>query len=344
MIFKKNNIDQPLFFIYIKNFISFILFIFIKSLALKSKTDNPKNILFVNTGQIGDLIISSLVLVNEDKFENGKEMFLLIKKKYYDLFAHYNGRVKIIYWDYPLYRFSMLYRIKFLKELQKLNLEYAINITSARGPNNDEITIVSGALKKMCFKSNQKHMRRIFANYYDKHYDRILDFKNKTEFEKQSELLELLTKKEINRRAKYFLSNEIIAEVESKIDSIRTVQRDKLIVINPMSDIEEKDWSAKNYYELNNLFLNDNYLIIYQGSRNQRNKIEKIIPKAKNIINIAGEFTLTQSAALIQLADLFICNDSGFTHIAKALGKPLIGIIGCGSHGIFFPYNEKKIN
>ena len=36
---------------------------------------------------------------------------------------------------------------------------------------------------------------------------------------------------------------------------------------------------------------------------------------------------------------IFIGNDSGFTHIAKALRKKFIGIIGGASYGIYFPYN-----
>jgi len=95
---------------------------------------------------------------------------------------------------------------------------------------------------------------------------------------------------------------------------------------------------------LTKLLSQNNFVILFQGTEVQKKNINSLIINSQKNINIAGRHIISQSAALIQLADLFIGNDSGFTHIAKALGKPLIGIIGCGSHGIFFPYNEKKIN
>lgn len=342
MIFKKNNIDQPLLFIYLKNLIALVLFIFFKKIISSSKFEKSQNILFINTGQIGDLVISTLVLVNDNLFEQEKEIYLLVKNKYSDFFTYYNGRVKIIYWDYTRYRISFLYRIKFVKELQKLNLEYAINLTTARGPLNDELTLLSGASKKLCFANDQKHLRRIFTKCYDKYYDKIFDLRGKTEFEKQSLMLESILNREIVRSTRFYLNNDIISEVNSKLRTFHNVHYEKIIVINPLSDIEEKNWPGKNYYELNNLFVNDNYLVVYQGSNQQKNKIEKLIPKSKNIINLAGKFTLSQSAALISLADLFIGNDSGFTHIAKALNKTTIAIIGGGSYGSFFPYLERE--
>jgi ADP-heptose:LPS heptosyltransferase len=341
MIFKKNNIDQPLLFIYLKNLIALVIFILFKKINGSRKFEKAQNILFINTGQIGDLVLSTLVLVNEDLFEQGKEIYLLVKKKYSDLFTYYNGRVKIIYWDHTLYRFSFLYRIKFIKELQKLNLEYAINFTTARGPLNDEITLLSGATKKLCFANDQKHLNRIFTKHYDKYYDKIFVLRGKTEFEKQSIVLESILTRKINLKTKYYLNNDIIPEVNSKLKTFYNVHYEKIIVINPLSDIEEKNWPGKYYHELNHQFSNDNYLIVYQGSKQQKNRIDKLIPKSKNIINVAGEYTLSQSAALISIADLFIGNDSGYTHIAKALNKTTIAIIGCGSYGSFFPYLER---
>ncbi len=341
MIFKKNNIDQSLLFIYLKNAIALALFFLVKKIANGHKFKKAQNILFINTGQIGDIVLSTLVLVNEDLFEEEKEIYLLVMKKYSDLFTYYSGRVKIIYWDHTRYRFSFLYRIKFIKELQKLNLEYAINLTTARGPLNDEITLLSGASKKVCLTNNQKHLRRIFTKHYNKYYDRIFVLRGKTEFEKQSIVLESILTRKINLMTKYYLNNDIISEVNPKLKTFYNVHYEKIIVINPLSDIEEKNWPGRNYHELNHLFSNDNYLIIYQGSKQQKNRIDKLIPKSKYIINIAGQFTLSQSAALISIADLFIGNDSGYTHIAKALNKTTIAIIGCGSYGTFFPYLER---
>lgn len=341
MIFKKNNIDQPLLYIYLKNTAAFIIFLFIKFIVKNKRANNHQNILFINTGQIGDLVISTLFFVNDDLFDQEKEIYFLVKKKYSDLFTNYNGRVKIIYWDHTHYRYSFWYRVKFITRLQKLDLELAVNLTTAHGPLNDELTILSGALEKLCLANDQKHLVRIFTKFYDKFYNTIFDLRLKTEFEKQSLVLETILNRKIEQKTNYYLSSDNISQVKSKLRKLYNGHYEKIIVINPLSEIEGKNWPGKYYYELNNLFLNDNYLILYQGSIQQKNKIDKLIPKSQNIINIAGQFTLSQSAALISIANLFIGNDSGFTHIAKALNKTIIAIIGGGSYGSFFPYLER---
>ncbi|MHB8904891.1 MAG: glycosyltransferase family 9 protein, partial [Melioribacteraceae bacterium] len=102
--------------------------------------------------------------------------------------------------------------------------------------------------------------------------------------------------------------------------------------------IEEKNWHSDNYRELFFLLDQEDYIVLCQGTSRQRGRIEELIGGLNNVFNIAGELTLSQSAALISLCDLYIGNDSGFTHIAKALNKTIIAIIGGGSYGSFFPY------
>ncbi len=46
--------------------------------------------------------------------------------------------------------------------------------------------------------------------------------------------------------------------------------------------------------------------------------------------------TIVESGAIVKASKLFIGNDSGFTHIAKAIGIPFIAVIGGGMYGKFF--------
>jgi ADP-heptose:LPS heptosyltransferase len=51
----------------------------------------------------------------------------------------------------------------------------------------------------------------------------------------------------------------------------------------------------------------------------------------------AGEVSLLTSLALVELADLFVGNDSGLLHAAATLGTPYIGIYGPTSVANFHP-------
>ncbi len=49
------------------------------------------------------------------------------------------------------------------------------------------------------------------------------------------------------------------------------------------------------------------------------------VPKAVNAI---AEFNYKQSAALMQLSRVLVCNDSGPMHVAAAVGTPTVSVFG----------------
>jgi ADP-heptose:LPS heptosyltransferase len=324
-----------------KDFTSLLIFLILQKILAKQNSQYSNNILFINTGQIGDLIISSLILANENAFNDDQEVYLIVKKKYSDIYANYKGKVKIMLWDYNRYRFSILYRIKIIRLIQRLHIKYTFNITTARGPINDELALLSKAEKVFCFQNDSKQLNRYLMKYYNNLYDELFIATGKNEYDKILYILKFICTKEIFQDTKYYLSDGIINNISSEILNYRK-ENQKIIIVNPLSERPEKDWPLNYYYELTKLLSQNNFVILFQGTEVQKKNINSLIINSQKNINIAGRHIISQSAALIQLADLFIGNDSGFTHIAKALGKPLIGIIGCGSHGIFFPYNEKE--
>jgi lipopolysaccharide heptosyltransferase II len=55
-------------------------------------------------------------------------------------------------------------------------------------------------------------------------------------------------------------------------------------------------------------------------------------------VNLAGEISLSQAAALIEKAVLFVCNDSGLVHVAHALDVPLVALYGPVDPMVYGPY------
>lgn len=77
--------------------------------------------------------------------------------------------------------------------------------------------------------------------------------------------------------------------------------------------------------------------IVLVGTANERpltNHIEQLLHKfvpTGNVINLAGETTLKQLAAVLIESDFLLTNDSGPMHLAAALGTPVTGIFTCTS-------------
>lgn len=64
-----------------------------------------------------------------------------------------------------------------------------------------------------------------------------------------------------------------------------------------------------------------------------------VVPNGKKLINLVGETSLLESAALIEKAALIISPDTGMMHLAAALNTPTIAIYGSTSSKLgFTPY------
>jgi ADP-heptose:LPS heptosyltransferase len=56
------------------------------------------------------------------------------------------------------------------------------------------------------------------------------------------------------------------------------------------------------------------------------------------VVDLAGGTRLLQAAAVIELAQLFIGNDSGLGHIAAAVGTPTLTLFGPGDPARYHPW------
>lgn len=312
-------------------FLKYIVFVILSFIVkFNGKPGNErKSYLFVNTGQIGDLVVSSLILENDDLFKN-IFCYLLIVEKYSELFNGYKGSINIISFNKNKYRYNSIYRLKFLKQIRKLNIFTAYNITAARGFINDELTLLSGADKHFATCGSHKYLGKYAGKRFDTKYDAILFPDIKNEYDKTINLIHKITKTE----------NDIII-INKKTFHLNSsfVKEEKYITISPFSTNKIKDWPVENYeYIVQEL---SKYVkIILLGSDDHKNKFKKMKNNLSNVDYINCSLDVVQEQ--IYNSELYIGNDSGLTHIAYRLGKPVFILLGGGCYGKYFPY--KKLN
>ena len=69
--------------------------------------------------------------------------------------------------------------------------------------------------------------------------------------------------------------------------------------------------------------------IVLLGGKEDRERGEEIVNASKkDIWNTCGEFSLNQSASLLQQSKVVVANDTGLMHIAAAFKKPIVSIWG----------------
>lgn len=103
-----------------------------------------------------------------------------------------------------------------------------------------------------------------------------------------------------------------------------------IIVVCPGASFQNKQWQIEKFIELVNLITTKlHYQVILLGGFKEKKICEQIIEKTKgSIISVAGVFDLSQSAALLNRAQVTIANDTGMLHMSEALNVPVVGIYG----------------
>jgi ADP-heptose:LPS heptosyltransferase len=101
-----------------------------------------------------------------------------------------------------------------------------------------------------------------------------------------------------------------------------------LVAIAPGTIWETKQWGSVGFAEVARHFLKKRLAVILIGSDRERGLCEDVAGLAPGAINLAGETTLTELAALIRRSVICLSNDSGPMHLAVALGRPAVSVFG----------------
>jgi ADP-heptose:LPS heptosyltransferase len=92
-----------------------------------------------------------------------------------------------------------------------------------------------------------------------------------------------------------------------------------------------REWNIENYIQLGNQLHNfdPGIRIIITGTKLEYERCSKLYEGIKDFsVNTAGSFTLEQTAALVERADLMICSNTGILHISTCVGTKTIGLHG----------------
>lgn len=110
--------------------------------------------------------------------------------------------------------------------------------------------------------------------------------------------------------------------------------------VNPAQSLPEKIWSAEKFIELIKKLSIENKIVLVGGPSDQEinDKIQKEVEVSSTISNT----TLQQSAEIMRLCKLIICNDSGPMHLASAVNDNIISLFGPTNPKILAPLNKNS--
>lgn len=145
------------------------------------------------------------------------------------------------------------------------------------------------------------------------------------------------------------LSSQLtISEDDSKtakkiLSGIKKNLKTKLIGINASSEDPANNWSLENYIELIEKLNIDFNCVFYLITHNSTEEINFIKENSKIKLPLIQPKTITETAAIILLTDLFITNDSSIMHIAGTTSTPQISLFGTTNPFNWAPCGKNKI-
>lgn len=120
----------------------------------------------------------------------------------------------------------------------------------------------------------------------------------------------------------------------------RGVADDRFAVIAPRGNWQTKRWPDEKSAEVARYFMSRGYASVLVGAPRERDVGAAIARLAPGTIDLSGETTLSELAALISRAAICIAHDSGPMHLAVALGRPVVALFGPSDEVWAGPYQR----
>ncbi len=114
------------------------------------------------------------------------------------------------------------------------------------------------------------------------------------------------------------------------------------LALAPGANWPGKIWPEKYFAELVNLVADEFSAVMLLGNGPDRplaESLKELCPLP--CLNVAGTTSLTQAAALLDYAAVFVGNDSGLGHLAAARGVPTLTLFGPGRPERYCPWGSK---
>jgi heptosyltransferase-2 len=332
---------------YLKYLLSYfvdLLFFSGRNKNLFNQAEKIKEILVINTGHIGELVLTSALLANIRKIFPIASVTLMagnwalpvlesssLVDKTIVYNNHYNRERKK--------RFSFLQSFAFILDLMKKDFDLILDLRSDYWIML--YSIICGVKYRIDFGAVRvkKHLKERFSRAHHsltkpRHYGlQYLDM-----------LDEINPHAEKDKTLYLEVDNEANRWIKSRLTDFDINSHDFVAVIHPFAEWKGREWGIDKFAAVAD-YCACHYgaKIIITGTKENKERSEDMISRMRGpACNLVGVTTLKTFTALISRADVFICSDGGHMHIAAALNRPLVALFGPQTPLLFAPWSKNS--
>jgi ADP-heptose:LPS heptosyltransferase len=101
--------------------------------------------------------------------------------------------------------------------------------------------------------------------------------------------------------------------------------------IHPGARMRTRRWLAHRFAQVGDFLAAEGYQVVLTGSNDERDLVQEVADAmAHPVLNMAGCTSMGALGALLEQAEVLVCNDTGISHVACGLGTPSV-VITMGS-------------
>ncbi len=264
-----------------------------------------KRYLIIQTAFLGDVVLATALAESIHAASADIKISMLVREGNEHLLSNHSFLENVIVWRKKEGKFKSL--INVIGKVRKNRFDAVINLQ--RFFSSGLITALSGSPVRSGFGKNP-------LSFLFSHTSSHVIGDGRHETERNLSLMKSILGVRLSKPALYPSVND-----ENKTAEYKTHQ---YVTMAPASVWFTKQLPVSKWTELCNR-IPDNIKIYLIGAPSDNSLCEKIKSEAgkKNITNLAGSFSLLQTASLMKNAQMNFVNDSGPLHIASAMNAPV---------------------
>jgi lipopolysaccharide heptosyltransferase II len=288
---------------------------------LSQPVRNPKNILVIRPGGIGDAVLLIPAIRYLKKYYPDAEITLMGEKRNRAVFSLCPDVDKTINYD-------------ILRDLfTAIRGGYDIVIDTEQWHRLSAVVArFTGASLIIGYGTNER--KRLFSQTVAYSHS---DYEAKSFFN----LLASMAIAKHDELSTPFLVIPEVATQNAKI-MLGNLATKSFVAIFPGASIPERRWGADKYGEVAARLNQSGIPVVVVGGKEDVADGEKIVV-GKSGLNLARKTSIAETAAVIYMSGLLISGDSGILHIGVGLGKPTVSLFGPGIAKKWAPCGPRHI-
>lgn len=305
---------------------------------------NINRILVIKLQLLGDVLLTTpLYSVIKQQFPQIKIDVLIYKEtaSVLDENPHINHTYHIDRtWKEQGTTIQLVNEYKLLKQMQTNDYDLVINLTDRwRGGWLTHFVKPEYSVSSAYAHRRGKRWRKIFTHIYSvPKQNRHTVEANLDAIRRLGIDLQLANKKLILK------IKHLSVEKVNRVLTEYQLNAKKVIVIHPTSRWMFKSWNPGAFSRTVDFLIEHGFsIVLISGPQaDEIEYVKSIQAGTKNsVVNLAGQLSLNECAALIKVADCFVGLDSVAMHIAAAVDTPCVALFGPTSDRTWYPWSVK---